>query len=103
MQQNRFFSDFGGGPNGFKQVIIEQPQSQAPPFPDKYNNNVLVLEIANNFPFVQWLMYRHREKILKKVDEYERDWFNFLINSRIDILLYSKGESSKFIDDHYKN
>jgi len=68
----------------------------------KYLYNCLVLEIANNWPWVRWLMYRHREKILKKVDPLEKDWFNFIISNNIDIEKYEKN-SDLFIKDYFKN
>jgi len=83
-----FFQQFGNN----RPEIIENPT---------YLYNTMILEISNNWPWVRWLMYRYREKILKEVDILERDWLDFIIKNNIDVEKYEK-DSSKFIEDFLK-
>jgi len=95
MSQHEFFQGFfeeGQGPQG------------PPPYPFNFPNytwNTIVLEIANNWAFARWLVYRHNEKMLKQVDPLEKMWLEFLLNNNIDILQYEK-DSDKFITDNFK-
>lgn len=90
-----FFQEFG---SPFNQETQGADISTDP----RYNHNVMVLEIANNFPHARWLMHRHKEGLLKSGDQLEKEWFNFLIQNKINILDYNKGEEDKFILDHFK-
>jgi hypothetical protein len=96
MAAHQFFQGFFGD---------NPPQNNLkPPYPFNFPNytwNTIILEIANNWSFARWLVYRHRENILKNVDEWEKTWLEFLVNNNIDIMKYEK-DSDKFIEDHYK-
>lgn len=70
-------------------------------FPD-YIWNTLILYIANNWSSTRWLMYRHKEKILKQVDQFEKIKIGFLLINKINILNYEKKNNKKFIEDYFK-
>jgi len=90
MSQHVFFQEFGIPPRVEEPVLPEQV---------KHIKNCLVLEIANNWSFVRWMMDRHRHGELKQVDPLERDWFNFIISNNIDIEKYEKN-SDQFINEY---
>jgi hypothetical protein len=85
-----FFQEFGIPPRAEEVITPEQA---------KHNKNCLVLEIANNWPHVRWLMDRHRHGELKQVDPLERDWFNFIISNNIDVEKYEKN-FDQFINEY---
>jgi hypothetical protein len=66
-----------------------------------FNHNNMVLEIANNWPFVRWTLWRYNEGKLKTVDLMEQDWLNFIIKNNIDVEKYGK-DSDSFLKDHLK-
>jgi hypothetical protein len=86
-----FFQEFGIDPR--------VDESQLTPGEVKYFKNCLVLEIANNWAYVRWLMDRHRHGELKTVDSLERDWFNFIISNNIDVEKYEKN-LDQFISEY---
>jgi hypothetical protein len=88
MAQHVFFQEFGIPAR--EEILPEQ---------SKYLKNCLVLEIANNWPFVRWMMDRHRHEELKSVDPLEKDWFNFIINNNIDVEKYGSN-SDQFINEY---
>lgn len=88
MAQHVFFREFGIPAR--EEILPEQ---------SKYLKNCLVLEIANNWPFVRWLMDRHRNQELKSVDLMEKDWFNFIINNNINVEKYGSN-SDQFINEY---
>lgn len=98
--QDDFFSSFGHGSPNMRIVFDPTP----PPLPPNYEYNGMILEIANNFPFVRWLMYRHKEQQLKNVkDNYEGEWFKFLLNNyHIDVLKFNNKEEDKFVQEYYR-
>ena len=65
----------------------------------RYNTNCLIFEIANNWPYVRWMMDKYRNGVLKQVDPLERDWFNFIIANNMDVEKFGK-ESDKFIQEY---
>ena len=83
----------------FRDFFPPKSEDQIPPEQTKYNRNYLVLEIANNWPFVRWLMDRHRNQELKSVDLMEKDWFNFIINNNINVEKYGSN-SDEFINEY---
>ena len=89
----QFFSGFG---NPFQQQAPQGDSNQ------DYLHNTLVLEIENNFPFAQWLMYRYVHGHLKQVDPVEKNWIDFLLGNNINILEYKKGEGKKFTERYFK-
>lgn len=86
-----FFQEFGIDPR--------VDESQISPGQAKHLKNCLVLEIANNWPHVQWMMDRYRHEELKQVDPLEGDWFNFIISNNVDIEKYEKN-SDQFINEY---
>jgi hypothetical protein len=86
-----FFQEFGINPG------IDE--NQISPGQAKYLKNCLVLEIANNWPFVRWMMDRFRNEELKQVDPLEEAWFNFIFSNHIDIEKYEKN-SDQFINEY---
>jgi hypothetical protein len=85
-----FFQSFG---------INNQGSEEIPEGLKKYLRNVLVFEIANNWPFVRCLMDKYRNGILKEVDPLERDWFNFIISNHVDVEKYGKN-SDQFVSEY---
>lgn len=80
------------------------PQKTSMPYPMNYPDymwNTIILEISNNWGFARWLMYRHQEKLLKKVDHMEKIWIEFLLINKINILPYEKN-NDQFLKDHFK-
>jgi hypothetical protein len=67
----------------------------------KYLENVLILEISNNWPFVRCLMDKYRNGNLQSVDPLERDWFNFLITNHVDVEKYGKN-SDQFVSEYIR-
>ena len=94
-----FFEGYGkGSPN--VQFVIDPTM---PPYPEDYLFNGMILEIANNFPFVRWLMFRHQEGHLREVKGIlENDWFKFLLQKNIKVLDYENNEEERFIKENYK-
>lgn len=89
MGQHIFFQNIGQR---------EQIQTETNPI---YLHNCIIFEIANNWSWVRWMMYRHKENKLKEFDEFEKNWFDFIIQNNINIEKYEK-DSNKFIDDYLK-
>jgi hypothetical protein len=85
-----FFQEFGIPPQGEQQISPEEA---------KYLKNCLILEIANNWPYVRWMLDRYRHGELNQVDPLERDWFNFIISNNIGIEKYEKN-SNQFINEY---
>ena len=85
------FSKFGINP--------EVQQSTSDP---TYLYNTMLIEIANNWPFVRWLLCQYREKILSNVDPIEQEWLNFIVSNNIDVEKYQK-DSNLFLDENIKN
>jgi hypothetical protein len=86
-----FFQEFG----------ISPQQGMDIPLNPTFQHNLMVLEIANNWPFVGWLMDRFRNRELQQVDPLEKDWLDFLSSNQINIENYGK-DSDKFIEDFLK-
>lgn len=89
MTQHQFFQQF------VPQNI--QTTSQNPKY-IVYNETIL--EIVNNWEFVQDLMKRSREGSLCQVDILEQLWFNFIITNNIDITFFKNEE--EFLDANWK-
>ena len=84
-----FFQEFGIPPQN-----IQPSQEDL-----KYNANCLIFEIANNWPFVRWMMDQYRNGVLKQVDSIEKEWLNIIVNNHIDVEKYGK-DSDKFIQEY---
>ena len=84
-----FFQEFG----------IPPENNESLPEQTKYLKNCLVLEIANNWSHIRWMMDRYRHEELKQVDPLEKDWFNFIMSNNIDIEKYEKN-SEQFINEY---
>ena len=81
---------------------LQQEQANNPNSDPDYLYNTLVFEIANNWPWVRWLMDRFRNEDLKQVDMMEKEWFSFISENQIDVEKYGK-DSDQFIEDWFKN
>jgi len=91
--QQIFFGNFGGP---------QQEQVKSSSEDLDYLYNTLILEIANNWPWVRWLMDRFRNNDLKEEDILERNWLSFISENNIDVEKYGK-DSDQFIKDWFKN
>ena len=80
---------------------IGQPQQQETPQDPTYLHNCLILEMLNNWPWVRWMMDRHRHDELKRVDPLEKDWLKFIVDNKVDVEKYGK-DGEKFVDEYYK-
>jgi hypothetical protein len=85
MAQQHIFQAFFGPQN------VQQEQQ----IPEYIIHNETVLEIMNNWEFVQDLMKRHRSGKLQQVDQWENLWHNFIITKNIDITKYNEEEFHK--------
>ena len=93
-RQRIVFGNMGG--------IPRQEEIQGPCTDPIYLHNTMVFEIAANWPFVRWLMYRIKNQEVKEVDNMERDWLNFILQNQIDVEKYEK-DSDQFIEEWFKN
>jgi len=90
-RQRIVFGNMGGIPR--EEIPISKEEIN-------YNFNTLVFEIAANWEFVTDLMRRAYSGALKKVDDLERDWLNFIIENSININDYRN--SDIFIETWFK-
>jgi len=90
MQQQVIFEQFFGNQQNNVQEQHINPSLQ---------NNLLVLEIVNNWPFVRCLMLKHQEGRLQQVDVVEHDWILFILNNQIDIESFTK---DSFLEKYFK-
>ncbi len=90
MNQQHFFQAFFNPQN----VQIQQQ------IPEYIINNETVLEIINNWDFVQDLFKRYKTGKLEKVDQLEQLWYNFIVLKNIDITLYKNKE--EFLNAFWK-
>ena len=66
----------------------------------RYHHNSMVLEVANNFKQVRWLVHLWREGELKQVTHFEKELLDFVMLNGIQILdNYTKDEEQKFLTD----
>jgi len=85
-------------------------------------HNLIILEISNNWNFVQWSMYRYREGLLKReepekkyinsifernldqklseIDQLDQLWINFIMQNGINIESYKNED--EFIEKNLK-
>ena len=87
-----------------QRITIEMPRDQAQqlsPGQKRYLFNTMILEIATNWEFVYELMKKFKNQTLKQIDTLERDWLNFIMNNKIDILKYGT-DSDTFIEENLK-
>jgi len=82
MSEPHFFQAFFGPHN-------PQMEQQIPIY---ISNNEIVLEIMNNWDFVQNLMSRYKTGKLQNVDQWEHLWYNYIITNNIDITLFKNKE-----------
>ena len=92
---------------GGQRIIFNIGGQQQGQVADPNNNpdylyNTLILEMANNWPWVRWLMDRFRNQDLKEVDVFEKDWLSFISGNNIDIEKYGE-DSDQFIKEWFKN
>ena len=85
----------------FFQGVGGQNHPQERPMDPTYIHNSLILEMANNWPWVRWMMDKHKHNELKQVDPMEKDWLKFVLENKIDVEKYGKDEE-KFVEEHYK-
>jgi phospholipid N-methyltransferase len=79
-------------PHFFQAFFGPQPGQIEQQIPEYIINNETVLEIINNWEFVQDLMKRHREGKLQNVDQWEHLWYNYIIVNKIDITFFKNKE-----------
>lgn len=82
MAEQHFFQSFFG----------PQQKQIHPQTPEYIINNETVLEIINNWEFVQDLMERYKTGRLQQVDQYEHLWYNYIIVNKIDITVFKNKE-----------
>ena len=88
--QHIFFQQFGFNP---------EPQHQLDP---NYLWNSMLLELASNWAFVRWLMCRHRENLIEKIDPLEKDWLQFIVSNNIDVEKYQK-DYNLFLEENLRS
>ena len=88
MMNHPFFQSFG---------MPTQPKTEEQ---NSYSFNCTVLEMASNWIFVKELMNKYKNGELSHVDPLERDWFNFLLQNKIDIDQFENEDI--FIKHHLK-
>lgn len=93
-QHSEFFNEYGAP---FNQEQTMENDIQV------YYHNVLVLEVANNFKTVRWLMHRYTAGLIKEVDPLEKSWMDFLLGNSINILEFEKNDYKKFINKYFKS
>lgn len=89
----------------FQQIVVPNPEEiKWRDLNPRYYHNTMILEIANNFKYVRWLLYLVKENKLKRIDSITQEWLEFIqINGIAEKLLnYSKDEDRKFIDEYFK-
>jgi hypothetical protein len=59
-----------------------------------------MLEMANNWPFVRCMMFKHRENRLPHVDEMEHGWLDFILSNNMDIESFKNSE--EFLEKNMK-
>jgi hypothetical protein len=87
-------------PHEFFQNIVIQQQQQEQLDPPYLQHNLVMLEIASNWPFVRWLMDRHRHGELKQIDQMEQLWLNYFVGNNLDIEIYKNKE--EFLNSNLK-
>jgi len=92
MQQHFFQTFFGPG----TQIVQNED-----PVLEYIIHNETILEIVNNWPFVRWMMDRHRHGELKQVDQMEQLWINFISRHNIDIESFKNNKD--FLKVFWKN
>ena len=85
-----------GNMGGPKQEKILSPNDDP-----TYLHNTMIFEIGANWDFVNELMAKFHNKVLKEVDMLERDWLNFIMNEKIEIEKYET--SDEFVEACFKN
>lgn len=83
MQQTIIFGNIGASGG------VEAPLSEGM---QKYLFNSLVLEIVTNWGFVVNLMERVASNQVKRVDQAEQEWLNFILNNQIQIDQYETSD-----------
>ncbi len=79
---HQFFQGFG----------VQQPPKEQISNTPELQHNLMVLEIANNWEFVLWLLYRIRENMVKQVDTMEAEWHKFITVNNINIESYKNAD-----------
>jgi hypothetical protein len=88
-QQHIFFQQFGIN------------QGIQIPINPTYQYNTMILELANNWAFVRWLLCRFKDNMLKDVDPLEKEWLEFVTSNNLNIEKYEK-DSNLFIEENLK-
>jgi hypothetical protein len=81
----------------FQHIYPQEQPMQDPPY---LQHNLVMLEIANNWPHVRWLMCRYREGWLKSVDQMEELWLRYFVSNKIDPEIYKNEE--EFLNSNMK-
>jgi hypothetical protein len=84
----------------FQEFFGEQNIQNEQQIPEYIIHNEIVLEMINNWIYVQDLMSRFRAGELKEGDRLEQTWFNFIAQRNINITLYKNKE--EFLNAFWK-
>jgi len=88
-------------PHFFQAFFGPQNNTTVQQLPEYILHNSTILEIENNWEFVENLMERHRTGKLQQLDQLEQLWYNFIISNNINILTYKNKE--EFTSMFWKN
>jgi hypothetical protein len=89
MQQ--FFQQFNFGPP--QDVVVDNSTPEM-------RHNYVVLEMYNNWPFVRWMMYKHKNGLLKQTDEMENLWLSYIMQNNIPT--EEDKDGSRFLRENLK-
>jgi len=91
MQQHIIFNNFFDNQQNFIKPEQLTPITQF---------NIYVTEIYNNWPFVLETYKKYKEGSLKKVDQLQQEWLNFIFSNNINIENYETPDI--FLNTHIK-
>jgi hypothetical protein len=66
----------------------QQMPQQEQPVPEYIIHNESILEVFNNWDNIKTLLIKQKTGKLKKIDNIEQDWFNYLNKTKIDLNNY---------------
>jgi len=89
-----FHFNIGGQPNQ-----PNQPQELTKE-QNNYLFNSIILDIYNNWNSINDLMFQYINKLLKKVNQWDKEWLTFIQNNNIKLEQFEDKE--KFLDTYWK-
>jgi hypothetical protein len=87
--------------NHFFQSFFAPQQQFQSKIPEYIVYNEIIIEITNNWDYVQKMMNSFYEGKLEHVDQMEQNWLSFLHHNNIDIRTYKNEED--FLCNLWKN